>query len=181
MAHGVLIPNAIAATNVDAYNRTAVYASTVDNGNFLKLTTLSTTAGEGEVFTAIAPSTANGLTGLWCVYSGDEIVVTNAQYKGLDPDPRNFFTAASLPVSVFKPQVGDIMTFSADCFAGTFISGTTTHANAVDGNGVKLIWANAVGSSVTSYKLLKVNYMSIGTGAIDSQRITSYLMECVVE
>ena len=43
--HAVLVPNAIASLNVDAYNRPAKSASDVDNGNIVILTGKSATAG----------------------------------------------------------------------------------------------------------------------------------------
>ena len=178
--HGVLIPEATAALNVDSYNRSAKSASDLDNGFVVKLTDRSTTAGEGEVFTAVVPSTSAGLTNLWMVYSGDEIPVTDARYKGLDPDPRNFYTPAGKVVSVFNPQIGDIIKVSADALAGTFILNTTTHVNATDTTGgLKLLWGNSQTASVLSYKLLAVEYFSLATGAIDTQRVTAYELECV--
>lgn len=178
--HGVLIPEAVAASNIDSYNRSAVCASVLDNGMVVKLTTRSTTAGEGEVFTAVVPSTANGLTNLWMVYSGDEIPLTDSRYKGLDPDPRNFFTPAGKTVSVFKPALGDIILVNAEALAGTFILGTTLYVNATDTTGgFNLLWGNTQTASVLSYKLVNVKYMSLATGAIDTQRITAYELECV--
>jgi hypothetical protein len=180
MAHSVLIPNAISAMNIDSYNRSAVCASALDNGNIVKLTTRSTTAGQGEVFTAVAPSTSAGLTDLWMVYSGDEIVLTDSRYKGLDPDVRNFFTPASKVVSVFKPALGDIITMTADGFA-TGAGAGSAYANAVDTTGgIKLEWASSIGSGVLSYKLIATTYISLATGAIDTQRVVAYQLECVV-
>lgn len=183
MSHGVLIPNAIAAMNIDAYNRFAICATALDNGNVVKLTTRSTTAGEGEVFTAVEPSSGNGLTDLWMVYNGDEIVVTNAQYKGIDPDVRNFFAAANKVVSVYKPQLGDIITLTTDALYGSYVaSGSpTTHINATNSTGgFELAWATTVGTSVLSYKLIGVTYISLATGGIDTQRVAAYQFECVV-
>jgi hypothetical protein len=178
--HGVLIPSAIAAKNIDSYNRPVVSASALDNGNVVVLTGKSITAGEGEVWTAVVPSTSAGLTGLWMVYSGDEVVLTDSRYKGLDPDPRNFFTPATKTVSAFKPALGDIITVNAEALAGTFILNTTTHVNATDTTGgLKLLWGNSQTGSVLSYKLLGVTYFSLATGAIDTQRITAYELECV--
>ena len=86
----------------------------IDNGNLVVLSGQSATVGQTEAWSALIPSTANGLTNLWMVYQGDEIVVTNAQYKGLDPDPRNFYVASGKVFSIFKPQLGDILVFTAD-------------------------------------------------------------------
>ena len=186
--HGVLIPEAIYAKDVDAYVRSAVSTATaVDNGNIVKLTTRSAVANEGEVFLAVAPSTGDGLTGLWMVYSGDEIPVTDARYKGLDPDPRSFFTPISTSTerhvfSVYKPQLGDIILLTADAINGSYVaSGSpTTHINATNTGGVELAWATSIGVGILSYKLLAVKYISLATGAIDDQRETAYEFECVV-
>lgn len=178
MAYGILNPDAIAALNIDAWNRHAVSASALENGNIVVLATKSATAGESEVWTATEPATG-ALTQLWMVFE-PEVVLTASKYKGLDPDPRNFIVAAGDVFSVYKPAVGDVITVSADVLLGSYSAGVTTHVNATDTTGgFFLYWGNSQTSSVLSYKLLGVNYMSIGSGAIDSQRVTSYQFECV--
>lgn len=177
MAHNVLIQNAVASQNVDAFNRSAVASTNVDNGNIVILSALSTTAGEGEVWTALTPSTGDGLTGVWMV-GEPEVVVTNAQYKGLDPDPRNFFVAAGDVFSCFKPQLGDIVTMTADGIAGT--KSTNTFANATDTTGgLKPVWGATQTASVFSLKLIETTYISIGLGSIGSQRVTAYKFQVV--
>lgn len=172
MAHNVLIENAVASQNVDAWNRSAVAATSVDNGNIVILTGLSATAGEGEVWSAVTPSTSDGLTQVWMVYQ-PELVTTDSKYRGLDPDPRNFFVPAGTVFSCFKPQLGDIVTMTADGLAGT--KSTNTYVNATDSTGgLKPVWGASQTSSVFSMKLLETTYISIGTGAIDSQRVTAY-------
>jgi len=175
--HGVVIPNALMATNIDSYNRSVVDAAAQDNGNLLVMGARSTTAGEGEVFDVSQPVTGS-LTNLWMAYSGDEIVVTNAQYKGLDPDPRNFFNAIGDVFSAYKIAVGDIILVNAEALAGTYTAGSSTHVNATD-QAWKLTWGTSQTASVVSYKLLAVKYISLATGAIDSQRVTAYELECV--
>lgn len=176
--HGVLVPEAIASMNIDSLNRSVIYAGgTLDNGQVVVLGSKSTTAGENEVWTATVPATGT-LTSLWMVYSGDEIVLTDARYKGLDPDPRNFFTAAGKVVSAFKPQVGDIILATAECFAGT--KSTNTFVNATDSTGgLNLYWGATQTASVLSFKLVATKYISLATGAIDTQRVVAYEMECV--
>lgn len=177
MAHNVMIPNAVAAMNVDAWNRSAVASTDVDNGNIVILSALSTTAGEAEVWTALTPSTSDGLTGVWMV-GEPEVVVTDAKYKGLDPDPRNFFVNDGDVFSCFKPQLGDIITMTADGLAGT--KSTNTFVNAVDSTGgLKPLWASSQAASVFSMKLIETTYISIGSGAIDSQRVTAYKFQVV--
>lgn len=175
MAHNVLIQNQVMAMNVDSLNRSAVSASDVDNGNLVVLSALSATAGEGEVWTAIVPSTSDGLTGLWMA-GQPEVVLTvsgSSEYKGLNPDPRNFYNIAGEVFSVFKPQLGDIITMTADGLAGT--KSTNTFVNATDTTGgLKPVWGATQTSSVFSMKLLETTYISIADGGINSQRVTAY-------
>lgn len=181
MSYSVFIPNAIAALNVDAWNRSAVSASNIENGNLLVLSGKSATAGESECWTAIAPSTSDGLTGLWIAYE-PEVVLTvsgSSQYKGLDPDPRNFINLAGKVFSCFKPQLGDIFTVSADWFSGAK-GGSDTHANATNSTGGFFpVWGTSQTASVFSVKLLSTTYISLATGAMDTQRITAYQVEVV--
>lgn len=175
--HGVLIPEAIAATNIDAYNRSAVCsASSIDNGFVLTLTgknSGSISSGSGtEVWNAIAPVTGS-LSSLWMAYEA-EIVVTDSRYKGIDPDVRNFFNATSKVFSVFKPQVGDIILATAECFKGTVAS-----AYAVAANGdMQLNWLGT-GAAGMTWKFLATKYISLATGGIDTQRVAAYELECL--
>jgi hypothetical protein len=178
MSYGVLIPNAIAAQNVDAWVRSAVCASAVENGNIVILTGKSTTAGEAEVWTAAVPATTSpGLTGAWMVYEPE--LVWTGSYRGLDPDVRNFRVAATKIFTVFKPQLGDIITLTADNFSGA--KGTTNDfGNATDSTGgLKLVWGDTQTGSVFSVKHLATTYISIGTGAIGSHQVTAFKCEVV--
>ena len=176
MAYSVLIKNSVAAQNVDAWNRSAVSASALENGFIVKLGALSTTSGEGEVFVAAVPATGS-LTDLWMVYQ-PENVATGDKYKNLDPDPRNFINAIGDIVSVYKPQLGDIITMTADGFLGT--KGSNGFVNATDTTGgLSLYWGASKTSSVLSYALLATTYISIPDGSIGTQRVTAYKLECV--
>jgi len=174
--HGILVPNQIAATNVDAWNRSAVSATAVDNGNVVILSTYGAATGNSEVWTAIAPSTSNGLTGVWMVY--DPELVWTSSYRGLDPDVRNFYVGANKVFSIFHPQIHDIITLSTNAIA-TGTGAASTHINCTDASGLQLEWANSIGSSVFAAKYLKTTYFSIGTGAMDTQRIVAYEFEVV--
>jgi hypothetical protein len=177
MTHGVIIEDAVAAQNVDAWNRSAVSASDVDNGNIVILTTKSTATNEGEVWTAVVPSTGNGLTGVWI--SGEPEIVKTGNYRGLDPDVRNYYNEIGKIFRVFKPQIGDIITLTADNLA-TGTGAASAYAVAVDTTGgLKPQWASSAGSSIFAMKYLKTTYISIGTGAINSQRVTAYQFEIV--
>lgn len=178
--HSVLLPNAIAALNVDSKNRSAVYDADIDNGNLVVLSAYSAAAGEGEVWTALIPSTANGLTGLWMVYE-PEVVITlsgSSEYKGLDPNPQHFYTAAGRTFSVFQPALGDIITITAEGLAGT--KSTNTYVNATDTTGgLKPVWGASQTASVFSMKYLGDTYLSIADGSIGSQRVTAYKFQVV--
>ena len=178
MTHNIFVPSAIAARNVDSYVRNAVHATeAVDNGWLVKLTTVSATAGEGEVFTAVVPSTSAGLTNLHIVYDAG-FTLTDSRYTGLDPDPRNYSIPALKVFSVFRPQLGDIFVTTADGLAGT--QSTNTFVNATDSTGgFKMLWGSTQTSSVFSAKLLATTYISIGSGAIDSGRVTAFKFEVV--
>jgi hypothetical protein len=175
--HGVLIPEQIAAANIDSYNRSVwhVSASSIDNGMIFNCTTKVWTTGSGaEVFNIIVPTTGS-LNRVWMAYSGDEIVVTDAKYKGLDPNPRNFYNAAGKVFSAYKPEVGDIILLTAEAMTGTVES---AFANAVNG-AWQLTWAAASITIGLSYKYLQTKYISLATGGIDSQRVAAYQLECV--
>lgn len=177
MAHNVLIQRVVGAKNVAIWNRSAVHATEAfDNGNLVSLGALSTTDGEGEVFQAAVPATAT-LDELWMVYS-PEIVVTvdgTKKFKGIDIDPQDFEVPALTVMDVYKPQVGDIITMTADGLAGT--KSTNEFVVATDAS-KKLTWAAAAISGM-SYKLMSTEYISIGTGAINPQRVTAYRFQCV--
>ena len=176
--HGVLIPEQIAAMNVDSFNRSVITnsASSIDNGMIFYCGVKNWASGSGaEVFNIAAPASGS-LNSLWMAYSGDEIVVTDSKYKGLDPDPRNFYNATSKVFSAYKPAVGDIILLTAEAMTGTVES---AFAIAVAGSW-QLNWAAATASEhMLAYKYLGTKYISLATGAIDTQRVAAYELECV--
>jgi hypothetical protein len=171
MANGVLIQSKVQAKDNDALNRPAVSAADVMNGNVLDLTGYSTTAGEAEVWTAVAPTTGN-LSNLWMAYS-PEVVITNAKYRGIDCDPRSFTNIAGRVYDVFKLEVGDIITVTGDSLAGT--QSTNTFVVATN-TAFGLTWAAAAVAGV-SLELLEETTISLGTGAIGSQKIPAFKFE----
>jgi hypothetical protein len=177
--HAILIPNQIAAQNIDSYTRSAVHATaSVDNGNVVLLSTgLSTTAGEAEVFAATTPSTGGGLTDVWMAYEPE--LVWTGSYRGLDPDVRNFYTAALKMFSVFKPQLHDIFTLSGAGIGTDDTTAAASYINCTNGGGLKLEWETGIGSSVFAAAYLATVYISLGDGGIDNQRVTAYKFEVV--
>jgi hypothetical protein len=174
--HSILIPSAIAATNIDSYNRPCVCASDVDNGNLLKLTTYGVASGESEVWTAVAPSAGVGLSGLWMAYEPE--LVWSGNYRGLDPDVRNYYTKATRVFSAFKPQVGDLFVITEDGLA-TGTGPADLFIKATNGSGVQPEWVHAVDLTVFCAKYIALTYISLATGAMDTQRITAYQFEVV--
>jgi hypothetical protein len=113
---------------------------------------------------------------MWMAYSGDEVVLTASKYKGLDPDPRNFYNEDNKVFSAFKPQVGDIILVTADAFSNTFDSHTYACGQA---DSFELLWVSDERSTGLCFKYLQTKYISLATGAIDDQRVTAYELECV--
>jgi hypothetical protein len=177
-AHGILIPDSIAALNVDAWNRSAVHATVaLDNGMIVALNTgKSATSGQSEVFAATTPA-SGALNGLWMVY--EPPIAWSGSYRGLTPDPREFFVPALSVFSCFKLQLGDIITLTAPVFTAPFNS--EAYAIATDSTGgVKFIWGAGIGSSVTALKWLNTRYISLAAGTLgDTQRVVAYQMEVV--
>ena len=173
--HGLLNMDMTQAMNVDALNRSAVCADDLDNGNAVVLATVSATAGQGEVWTATKPATAT-LAGCWIV-ADPEDVLTALKYKGLDPDPRNFYVEATKIFRAIKPQLGDIIELNAEAFTAGAGAGSA-FANLEDGS-YKFIWAAAAGAGL-SLKLIGTTYISLGDGSIGTQRVTMYKFVVVV-
>jgi hypothetical protein len=177
MAYSVVIPNMTMAQNVDALNRVAKSgeSTTVDieNGSLVVLDGISATAGEGEVWLAKCPTTNTLTSAVWMVASPEIVVTTSGtnQYKGLDPDVRNFINIKDKTFDVFKLSVGDIITLSADGVEGT--KSTNTYAVAADGKYL-LQWSSTAISG-PSLKLIETTYISIPNGTLgDTQRLTAY-------
>lgn len=181
MANSVIYPLKIQATDIGAYNRSAVCATDLEQGAAVMLTGKSATDGETEVWTAVAASTGDGLTGVWMAYS-PEVVLTvsgNSTYKGIDPDPRNFVNKATKILDVVKPKVGDLWLCSEDFFTGA--KSTNTYANCTNGTSGQLVWGASATSSVFAMKYISTSYISISDGSIGTQRVTAYVMEVVQE
>lgn len=181
MANSVIIPLKIQATDIGAFNRSAVCAADTEQGALVVLTGKSATAGESEVWTAVHASTSDGLTGTWMAYSPESVITVSGthNYKGIDPDPRNFINKATKVMDVFKPKVGDLVLMSEDAFTGA--KSTNTYANCTNGVAGQLVWGSTQTASVTSFKYLATTYISIPDGTIGTQRVTAYVMECIAE
>lgn len=178
MTHAVLVQEKVAALNVDAYNRPCVSASDIDNGYVFQLATKSSTAGESEAWVATIPASGAGLQNLWMAYEPEIVTVLSGtkEYKGINPDPRDFYTVAGKMFSAFRPVLGDLLKITGD--------GLTTGAGAesayavATNNDFKLNWAAAAVSGL-SLKYLATDYISLADGSIGTQRVVAYKFEVV--
>lgn len=177
--HAILIQDAVMAKDVDSLNRFAEAAFDVDNGNVVQLLTKSATAGEGEVWTATKPASAS-LANLYMVAEPEVVIITAAdgtEYKGINADPRNFFTAAGKTFTAFKLQYGDIVTLTADAFANSIAS--NTFANPSNATAL-LTWGASATASSTAFKLVGTTYVSVGSGTLGAtQRVVAYQLQCI--
>jgi hypothetical protein len=175
---GVVIPNKIAAQNIDSLNRSVVCTTQdIENGTVFQLASRSATAGESEVWVATVPGAGDGLKNLWMAASPEVVLTASGTnyYKGLDPDPRNFVNLQDKVFDAFKPQVGDLITLTDDALTGNKGANTHVVATAAD---FRLNWAGAAIAGL-SLKLLDTTYIPLATGDIGTQRLTSYLFEVV--
>jgi len=175
MAYGILVQEKVAALNIDSLNRPVVSASDVENGMVFNLLAKSTNSGStvaNEVWTAEFPVTGS-LIDLWMAYE-PEVVQTvsgNSYYKGIDPDPRNFYIPAGDVFSAFKPQMGDLIMLTPDVLSGSKSTGDYVVAADIS---LELTWSATPLLDGLTLKYTDTSYISIGTGAIDNQRITAY-------
>ena len=176
MAYSILIQEKTMATDVSALNAVVVCGSALENGNVVRFTAISGSAGYSEVFHSAQPASGS-LAGLWMAATPEVVVVTagGASYRGINQDPRNFINAAGDLVDVFKPQPGDILLLSEDAFSGA--KSTNTHANS-GADRFDLVWGTTQVASSLSLKWLATDYITIGSGsAIGDTRLVAYRMQ----
>lgn len=178
MSHAVLIKNSVAAADNRALNRSAFSGSAVtdiDNGYVFNLQSQGTAGSALEVWLTTMAVSGSQL-GLWMAAS-PEIPITvdgTLVYKGLNSDPRNFYNLGGKVFDAFKPQPGDIITLSSDALDSTTVAAFATQT----ANTFKFAWAAApAGTSVMCLRYIASVSIPIGSGAIDSQRVTMYKFE----
>jgi hypothetical protein len=176
MTHAICVPNKIKASDVDALNRVAYSTDDIDNGWAVTLTGRSARTGESEMW--VAHHNAGTLTDLWMAYSPEVVSVVSGSnvFKGIDKDPLHFYTVAGDVIDIFKPQIGDVITLTADALDS---STTNTYVIATSGQ-YKLYWSAIVAVGLT-LKYLETTYISKPTGAIsETQRVAAFKFEVVV-
>jgi len=182
MANAILVPSKIMATDVGSLNRSVVSGSSTDinQGGMFKLSSsvVSASSGYTEVWNTVITSGTSDLFDLWMAYSDELVTVTSgtSEYRGPDPDPRNFTNIGAKVFDAFKPMQGDIILISSDGITGSPSTGAYVNAGSAT---YTMIWEAARAGSATSFKLLEETYISIGTGLIDTQRVLAYRLECL--
>lgn len=186
MTHAVAVLNKVQATDVDSFNRVARSATAIDNGWVMQLASRSSTSGESEVWVGTAPSVLGGLQHLWMAYSPEVVSVVSGSnvFKGIDSDPQNFYHVIGDMIDVFKPQIGDIITLTADALCatggGSAIGAAYAVATAAPGNAYDFMlnWAASGAVSGLVLKYLATTYISKPAGAIsETQRVAAYIFE----
>lgn len=175
MSHSIVIKNQTASMNVAAYNRSVFSGSdAVDNGNVFWLQAQGTSSSAVEAWSVVTPATGS-LIGLWMAASPEVPITVDGAlvYKGLNSDPRNFYNVGGVVFDAFKPVAGDIITLTADALDSATAA---AFAGATNGSG-KLTWSATIGAAAFTLRYLATTYISIGSGAIDSQRVTAFKFE----
>jgi len=175
--HAVLILNDVRATDVGALNRSVVSGSDaddIDNGNVFFLDSVGTSSSALEVWTAEIPVTGS-LIGLWMAASPEVNTTVDGsyQYRGLNQDPRNFYNIGGKVFDAVKLVEGDVITLTSDALDSSTEAAFANATTAV----YTFTWGAAVVADAMCLRYLATTYISIGSGAIDSQRVEAYKFE----
>ena len=173
---GYIIETRIAAKNVDSYNRTAQCDENLDGGALVELGEMN-----GDVFTATQVK-ATGKTGLWMVYNPSEHYtdVDGKLFAGLSADPRDYTNIKKRPCDVFKPQVGDLIGFTAGNIkegdVGSLAVGSYLEPEA---GGQYAKKDSAPTASTTSFLIKQIKTIPMPQSKIGMEEVKVYIAECV--
>lgn len=162
MAHGFVVQSAMAALNIDSFNRNAINKTVdLDNGWVVRLDTQADAYASGlynEVWTATQPATGK-LGALWQVRS-PEAVLTNGLWEG---DPREFYNPMNKVFDATYLFPTDVFVMTADALGGT--QSTNKWIIAVNG-AWKLAWAAAPAANTFGARLLQETTIPGSVGGI---------------
>ena len=174
---GFIYETQIAAKDVDALNRFAVAESDVDGGTLVSLG-----AKTDDVFAATVATSGEG-GGLWMAYNPSEhfTKIGDNIYAGenLNVDPREYTNLAGRTMDVFKPQVGDLIGFTAPNIDATTLADIDidTYLEPMAGGVLKV---NALQtSSFTSFKVVGIEDVPFPKAGIGYEVAKKYVAECV--
>jgi hypothetical protein len=160
----------VAAQDVNAYSSHFVSASSLDNGNICVLLTKSATTGQGEVWTATAPSSASS-TGVFMVDTPVLPFVLNAAGEKINGigTARDFYTIAGEVGVARRLQLGDEVLVSAED-----LDSSTTAAYAIPVAGIfKMAWS-AVTVNGFYLEYIETGYISVPDGTIGTGRVPAF-------
>lgn len=172
MAKNVINKRAVAATNIDSYNRSAVATAEIENGGVFLLESVSDT--DKEVWKATAPTAAS--TGLWMAATPEVVTVTDEMgnaYRNITHDPRSFTNAKGAIIDAFLLKEGDIIEMTGANI--TSIASATDAAYLVPSTGFKLVAATAATTNSTVLKRIKTSTLNIGDGSIAPAAVPTYI------
>jgi hypothetical protein len=174
--HAILIQKQVSAQTNPALNRSVISGCDIDNGNVFTLSHQNGGTGLTEVWDVIQPTTGS-IGGLWMA-AAPEVVTTISganKFRGIDVDPRNFYTAASTVFDAYKPMPGDIITLTADALD----SGTSQQYAVAAIGTFKLAWAADPSTNKTfSMHYLGTDPIAVGSGsAIGTSHVAAFKFE----
>jgi hypothetical protein len=171
MAHNVVIKVQTQSFNVDALNRTAIYAGgNLDNCSVVALDSKS--AGIGH-WVATLPAEGTQTGPYWMIASPEVIFVDKAH--GGSADPRDFENIAGRAMDAFCPQIGDQIEMTA---ANITNADTKVYLNAnTSGYFTAADSASAKGGLVL--KKVGTNTLKVGDGAIAPAVVPTYVYEVI--
>ena len=177
MAHNVVIKKAVAAYNVDSYNRTAVCESDIDNGCIFKLNSYSETDGEGIVWKAEQAAATD--KGLWMATSPEVVIISSGEiptgneiaFRNIVVDPRAFTNIAGKMIDATLLVPGDIIEMTGEGITGI---GEPTNTYLVpDTANFALKVATAAGTGL-SLRKVGTSILHIGNGSLVKTPVTTY-------
>ena len=175
--NNVVILKRVQAYNIDALNRTAKCESDLQNGSVFQLLTQSEEDGEKMVWEATAP-TASTDTGLWMATSPEVVITRDAmgnEYKGLNQDPRAFVNLSGRMIDSTKLMEGDLIEMTG---AGITDIATTANKYLVPESGSFVLKATSTAGTGFCLEKIGTGKMSIGTGSLIKEPVTSYKFVC---
>lgn len=163
----VIIKRAVAATNVDSYNRSAVAKVDLPNGSVFALKEKDAT---NELLYTVANPTANA-KGLWMATSPEVTYVDKAH--GGTADPRDFVNIAGRAIDATYLAPMDIIEMT-----GEGITGIDTAKYLVADTGTTLKAASAAPTAGgLALRKIGTGTLKIGDGAIAPATIPTYVFE----
>lgn len=159
---GIFIAENMVSTDVDAYLRSGIQSTAIENGSIVNLNGLA--EGKEEVYKTIA-LTADGVkTAPLYFVDGVELEYDEQLTRGL----HDFENPKDKPFRVRRPVVGDRFSISTNMIA-SYNASTTTHVKAAAGN--KVTSATAGTTTNLSFVAKVIAKWNFGTKAIPMVRL----------